>query len=101
MLPLLKDGDFVFGKTDLKENELKPYDIIIFTYRNEEVLCHYLWDQFEDFKTGQTLIQTRPLNPIWEKDDPVFASNIIAKVINKKIPLILRLKIIFLNFLRK
>jgi hypothetical protein len=101
MYPLLKDGDMVSGLVEFDSSKLKPFDLLVFEYQGA-YFCHYFWKRCVDFKTGdESLIQTRPLNPLWEMDDPVDVSKIRALILNKKINFYLKVKIRLYSFLFK
>lgn len=101
MNPLLQDGDKVFGVSEFEVDKLKKYDLLIFEHKGV-LFCHYFWKLCESFVESEgTLLQTRPLNPIWEVDEPIAFSKIKAKVVGKKISLFLKMKINVYGFFIK
>ena len=93
MNPLFQDGQFVAGNTAFNPDHLKKYDIVVYEY-NGEHFCHYVWKKFKNFKSGEdNIIQTRPLNPVWDYDDYITTKKLIAIVINQKISFLRRIYI--------
>lgn len=101
MSPLFADGDIVMGITEFKVESLNKFDIIVFDYQGT-VFCHYYWAISDNiFENQEKLVQTRPLNPIWEKDTEIPVSNIKAVIKNHKIGLFLRMKVYLYSYLFK
>lgn len=101
MNPLLKDGDKIFGVEEFSLEKLKPFDLLVFDYKGVSY-CHYFWRICENFKTEDgELVQTRPLNPIWEVDDPIPLASVKAKIISKKIGPLLKLKVLIYSYFLK
>lgn len=99
MNPLLKDGQFVLGVRDVQDQNFKRYDVVIFETQGR-FLCHYIWKKCKNFETGLfDLVQTRPLNPVWEFDEVIKKDKIIAKVFGHRIGFFLKIKILFYTLL--
>jgi len=97
MNPLFEDGQFVVGNTLFDFDQLKKFDIIVYEF-NGQHFCHYLWKKFNNFETQERdIVQTRPLNPVWDYDDYIAKDKIVAVVVNKKISKMRQLYIEFIS----
>ena len=94
MAPLMKEGDSVTVEHLGSYKHLQLFDIIVF-FDGKRLICHYFWKRsvFEDEK-GRRPIMTRPLNPLRGKDTPFNEECILGIVLNYKIGLWMKLRII-------
>ncbi len=92
MIPLLKEGDIVEVLGIANISQLKRFDLVLYEFQ-DNYICHYYWDRN---RQGTDEVLTRPLNPSATFDIPVRSQQIIGIIKNKKINLLMKIKI-FLN----
>lgn len=88
MVPIIKIGDDVV--IDVGNKDIKRFDIIVF-YHDGKLICHYLWRMNKIVKP--ILLQTR--NMSGKLDYPVTLDDYLGKVMNYKLSLWQKLKILF------
>lgn len=94
MEPVILVGDSIEVKPI--KDDLKRFDIIVYWNENRKILiCHYFWSKNQEsyLNDQEPRIITRPLKSKRE-DFPIMQSRILGKVVNKKIPFSLKLRII-------
>lgn len=96
MVPLYQPtGQVVEIKPIADLSELKRFDIIIF-WQHNKLIAHYYWKQNSYFieDVNDPNLVTRPLNPIKSFDHPIRFNHILG-IVPEKMPLWLKLKILF------
>lgn len=88
MMPIIKIGDDVV--VDIGNTDIKRFDIIVVLI-DGKLVCHYLWQMNKIVKP--VLLQTR--NMSGKLDYPVAINDYLGKVVNFKLSLWQKLKIIF------
>ena len=93
MNPLIKVGDTL--TVSAQQEYYRTFDVVLFK-RSANLVVHYIWrDQLE---TNSSFI-TRSLKNIYFDEEPVAKDEIVGKVINYRIGMLLKLKIIILCIL--
>jgi len=88
MVPVIRVGDEIV--IDVGQEEIKRFDIIVI-FHDGKLICHYLWRKNKLVKP--ILLQTR--NMSGKLDYPVELKNYLGKVMNFKLTLWQKLRIIF------
>ena len=88
MVPVIQIGEEVI--IDVGQEDIKRFDIIVIFF-DGKLICHYLWRKNKLVKP--ILLQTR--NMSGKLDYPVEMKNYLGKVVNHKLSLWQKLKIIF------
>jgi len=88
MVPVIGIGDEVV--IDVGQENIKRFDIVVI-YHDEKLICHYLWRKNKLVKP--ILLQTR--NMSGKLDYPVEMKDYLGKVLNFRLSLWQKLKIIF------
>lgn len=88
MVPVIQVGDEVV--IDVGQEDIKRFDIIVI-FHDGKLICHYLWRKNKVVQP--ILLQTR--NMSGKLDFPVEMKDYLGKVINHKLSLWQKLKIIF------
>lgn len=88
MYPVIKIGDEVI--VDVGQENIKRFDIIVI-FHDGKLICHYLWRK--NRLITPILLQTR--NMSGKLDYPVEMKDYLGKVLNHKLSIWQKLKIIF------
>lgn len=93
MHPLIKAGDMLTVTEQQETYEI--FDVVLFK-RSAKLVVHYIWRN--QVKRNNTFI-TRSLENIYSDEEPVVKDEIVGKVTNFKIGMLLKLKIMALCIL--
>ena len=88
MLPVIQIGDEVI--IDVGYEDIKRFDIVVI-FHDGKLICHYLWRKNKLVKP--ILLQTR--NMSGKLDYPVEMNDYLGKVMNYKLSLWQKIKIMF------
>jgi hypothetical protein len=97
MEPLLKVSDTAFVVEKSQRPKFETFDLIVYFFENH-LRCHFVWRDQRDFNQG---VVTRSLKEPYSNEGIVYDSNILGWVPNKKIPWVLKFKIVFMSLLMR
>jgi signal peptidase I len=97
MNPIIKVGEILKVAPLRTEGEIKRFDIIVF-FDGNTLKCHFVWLGMQNKFSSQ--ITTRSLGDLYHDEVPLSRELILGWIIDRKIPLWWKLKIILLNTLR-
>lgn len=93
MSPLIKEGQKITVRPIPEISQLKRFDLILYKAKDQFV-CHYYWG----INFGDEELITRPLNPLGTFDFPICKKQLIGKVSDVHINLLLKCKIFWNDF---
>ena len=93
MSPLIKIGDMLI--VSAQQETYETFDVVLFK-RSSKLVVHYIWRN--QLERNNTFI-TRSFENIYSDEEPVAKDEIVGKVTNFKIGLLVKLKILTLCIL--